>query len=575
MKLPLYFVLSIAVAFLILAGMAYPMIDQDGIEQDVEDGDGHGGYHDSKGGIKIIRDIKKEGKLLLGFLDKEAMQQEHAWDGSNPRIATRDNMIVVAYEKFRDGKDIALMLSSDYGNRWFLISYPMKGNQLDPGVDLTPDGDVICVFGSDGDDSKIYILEGCNMKGRFSWTLSWLDLHLLECHAHLYRFSDLHDLSIDIADDQDILIAGIGDVENLSSREKLEDVPIVLYSCNKDTFSLVFSDDTAYTNLKDVDVSFEEDAYITCEIDGGGFVILYFPYRDFDEGWKELDMMDRDYVIYRNPSVLTWGSNALVVFESISGGNSDITYLFSNDHGSNWVTGSIDVACSSLDERDPSISYHDGRFLLSFERDGEVFVTESEDLYSWDEPESVGHGKNPDVDNLGLVWEDGNRVWVRSYGSKKEVKIVREKLRLSSSKNNLFEGIRNILSMEIQDTGQGSDPLLVKVFAVYRYRKEPLLIALEDVKGLKEKERMRLNITLFHPFDVIELTKAMLRFAGVRSLVVEICAGDASVDTFSLNISYSDLFPRFARFEDLVLDLLQKGYEGSQGEIVNMLSDYL
>lgn len=547
----------------------------------------------------------------LSYFDTDLISQ---LPGINPDVVTYRDKILIVYEHVGGYKNITMQYSRDHGRNWSsalfspgpeLFNYPFKrSNQTDPDIAIKPNGYAICVFESDDNNSRLYMLEFPNITDSSSWKVSWIDLYYLEGKLYSYRISNLHDLAIDIADNNRILIAGVGDITNLSSGITLHQAPVIFYSNDGgDKFTIIFSEDTPYRNLQKTSVSFDVGAFVTYQIANEGILCLYFPDGDFDKDWEEFDLEDRDLTQYRNPSVYTWESNVVIVLESVSYNNSDIAYFYSQDLGSNWSPGTIDVACSSENEKYPCIIYQQDKFMISFEKDGNLYITNSTDFETWSDPEKVNEidgsiypyfGFSEFGNEYGIVWSEIEEdiPVVKFSDMRKEADEnedyvdlrITGNITFKSSEERIVKNMKNVLSIEIENTGSmDSDSFLVTAYIKYKNKERLNPIAVKNVGGLKKGERVEVNLTLFYP-SLRDVVKALVSFVNVDSIVIKVDSDDSiaekdeSNNNITIDVSYGTFFPKLVWVEDMILRIVEGrnlNSESVEELVVNMLSDEL
>lgn len=576
-----------------------------------------------KNSFMIIRDIEKEhGDANLGSLMMASSLYHIGADlisqlpGVHPDIVSHGDNILVVYEYIGNYRNITMQYSRDHGKTWSnalfskgpdIFGYPFeRSNQTDPDIAIRSDGQAMCVFESDDNRSNLYMLEFPDITDPPSWRVSWIELYNLREERYFYRIENLHDLAISISDDDKILIAGIGDIVNLSSSRILNQAPVIFYSKDGgDTFTIIFSEDVLYRNLRKTSASFDEGAYVTYEMESGS-LCLYFPDGDLEKDWKEFVIEDRDSTIYRNPSVYTLGENVIVLIESVSYDNSDVVYFLSKDHGKNWLPGTVEVACSFDDERFPLLSYQRGKFMLSFEKNGNLYITNSVDLEEWSDPEKVNDidgsiysyfGFSSFGNEYGLVWSEMGEGFpiVKFLDVEKEadggeiegsvdLRIIESSISYKSSGERLVKNIKNILSLEIENLGSAdSGTFMITAYIKYENKENQIPIAIKKVNNLKGGERSEVNLTLFYP-SPRDIVKALISFVNVNSLIIKIDSDDTVVETdetnnnINLDVDYGTFFPRLVWLENFIskiFDGKELDSESVEDLVVKALGDEL
>ncbi|MCD6541924.1 MAG: hypothetical protein J7K38_01190 [Thermoplasmata archaeon] len=535
---------------------------------------------------------------------------------THPKVVNHGKEVLAICRYIGSYQDLYLRYSLDYGKRWsdILVLRGSKelgydfsvSNQSKPSLSIGSQGYAMAVFCSQDVSSGFYMLEFQDIGDPSMWTLSYVDLSSVQKGSFRYRIENIHDMSIDISRNNEVLIAGVGDVVNISSNHITHDTPIILFSNNggKD-FELIFSEDTPYQNigLEKTSVSIDRDAYVCYEIRGNGILCLYFPDKNFMDGWEDFSVESTDLTVYKNPHVYTWNDHAIIILESITKDNSDIGFFLTTDSGSSWAPGVVDVASSDYDERMPALCIRDKKFVLSFERGYSVYVTESTDLETWTEPKKVNsaggdiypyYGFSDFGNDYGIVWGEiykGQPV-IRFYGGSADIRkglpdilIVENSVNLCNNNSLILKKTNNILSFEIENAGSAdAGDFIIEIYMKRKNENESTPVAFKEIYGLKSGERVRVNITLFDT-KLKDMVKALIFFVRVDSLIIkmdppdEVHEDNESNNELELKVNYSSIFPRFSWLENTINNLLngnkEEEYQNVEQLITQVLSEYL
>ena len=539
----------------------------------------------NKNTFKIIKGIEKEGETIV---KSDSLFSSRDTVPRSPDIGTCGKNLIMVYEiTTKDHTtDIAVQFSGNYGKSWSNIivpkgpavfGYPFeKTNQTKPSVSVDKDGHAICVFESDDNRSRLYMLEFPNIANPWRYRLSWLNLYTITNNILTYRIKNLHDLSVDISSDSRVIIAGVCDILNVSSNSELHDVPIILYSEDGNTFMALFDEYIPYRGLRNTTVSFDKGAFITYQMDDSGILCLYFPDGKPDDGWRDLEIENTDYTSYRNPSVCTWGDNVTIVFESFSYNNSDIVYLYSNDLGNSWLPGNVEVASTSMNERYPCVAFQRNRLIISFEKKHSLYITATVDLETWSDPEKISRddkivypyfGFSRFGEEYGIVWdciERGKQVirfyddgeTIRNYNCA-DLKIL-DNFTFKNGRNGILEGIKSILSIEIENAGAGdADSFMVGVYLKCRNKSRLIPLAVSSIDGLRKGERIAAKLSLIRP-NLKDLIEKLILFANADSIVIKVDPDNSIIEEnesnneMSIKVVYETLFPNFVWIKELV-----------------------
>lgn len=581
-----------------------PWLDDDGINSESE-----------KDGFTVISGLRKIEKKLKLHYKMERKDSSILFQGVHPHIVTYSNKALVICRCIGDSQGICLRYSLDHGENWSetMVLEKVEGtdysiyisNLSNPSLSIGSNGYAMGVFSSNDSPSLIYMLEFPDPGDPSTWKLYCLDLSDVWKGSYHYQIDGLDELSIDIGRNNSVVIAGVGDVTNLSSHTVTRDTPLFLFGkWGERTFNLVFSEDTPYQdiNLRKCSISVDKDVYACFEISSGGVLCLYFPDCDFSGGWKDFVIEDTDMTIYRNPYVYTWNSNAIILLESITNGNSDIAFFLTVDSGKSWSPGVVDVACSDKDEKIPVLHRKEDRFLLSFEKDSNIYVTESKDLERWSEPKRL----NPENANIypyygfsdfggdyGIVCSeirDGDPVISFYRYSSLDEKTdclpdlcpVEGSVDIHGNGSVIFRKTNNILSLEIENIGSNdARGFMVGVYIRKKGNDSAQPVAFEEVVGLKAGEKVRVNVTLFH-LNLKDLVRFLILFVRVDSMVIkvdpldEVAEENEGNNDLIIDINYSTIFPKFAWLESVIKNLLDgkgNGEPNADELIVQILED--
>ena len=571
---------------------------------------------DEKNDFVIIDGIEKiEGEPQIGIMkiDDSSFLFTQC---THPKVVNHGKEVLAICRYIGNYQDVYMRYSLDYGKKWsdILVLRGSKelgcdfsvSNQSKPSLSIGSDGHAMAVFCSQDTLSGFYMLEFQDIGDPSMWTLSYVDLSSVQKGGFLYRIENMHDMSIDISGNNEVLIAGIGDVVNISSNHITHDTPVILFSNNGgDNFELIFSEDTPYQNigLEKTSVSIDRDAYVCYGIKGDGILCLYFPDKNFIDGWEDFSVENTDLTVYKNPHVYTWNDHAIIILESITKDNSDIGFFLTTDSGSSWAPGVVDVASSDYDERMPALRIWDKKFVLSFERGYSVYVTESTDLETWTEPKKVNsaggdiypyYGFSDFGNDYGIMWGEiykGQPV-IRFYGGSADIRkclpdilIVENSVNLCNNNSLILKKTNNILSFEIENAGSAdAGDFIVEIYMKRKNENESTPVAFKEIYGLKSGERVRVNITLFDT-NLKDMVKALILFVRVDSLIIkmdssnEIYEDNESNNELVLKVNYSSIFPRFSWLENAINNLLngnkEEEYRNVEQLITRVLSEYI
>ena len=534
---------------------------------------------------------------------------------THPQVVNYGEKVLAICRYVGNYQDVCLRYSLDHGKKWSNILV-LKGskelgcdflssNQSKPSLSIGSDGYAMAVFCSQDVSSGFYILEFRDVGDPSKWVLSYIDLSNIQRGDFLYRIENLHDLSADMNSDNEVLIAGIGDAVNISSNHVTRDTPVILFSSDGKNFELVFSEDTPYQNigLEKTSVSIDEGAYVCYEVRGSGILCLYFPDKNFMDGWEDFSVENTDLTVYKNPHVYTWNDHAIIMLESITKDNGDIGFFLTLDSGGSWAPGVVDVASSDYDERMPALCIRDEKFVLSFERGYDVYVTESPDLETWTEPKRVNSAGGDIYPYYGFsdFGNDYGMIWGEIYKGKPVIKfsedsadvreglpdilIVENSVNLCNNNSLILKKTNNILSFEIENAGSAdAGDFIIEIYMRRKNENEITPIAFKEIYGLKSGERVRVNITLFDT-NLKDMVKALILFVRVDSLIIkmdssnEIYEDNESNNELVLKVNYSSIFPRFSWLENAINNLLNGKKEGEYRDaeqlIAQVLSEYI
>ncbi len=533
---------------------------------------------------------------------------------THPKIVNHGKEVLAICRYIGNYQDVYMRYSLNYGKRWsdILILRGSKelgcdfsvSNQSKPSLSIGSQGYAMAVFCSQDVSSGFYMLEFQDIEDPSTWMLSYVDLSSVQKGSFRYRIENMHDMSIDISGNNEVLIAGVGDIVNVSSNHITHDTPVILFSNNGgEDFELIFSEDTPYQNigLEKTSVSIDRDAYVCYEIRSYGILCLYFPDKNFMDGWKNFSVENTDLTVYKNPHVYTWNDHAIIMLESITKDNSDIGFFLTTDSGSSWAPGVVEVACSDYDERMPTLCIRNKKFVLSFEKGYSVYVTESSDLRTWTEPKKVNsaggdiypyYGFSDFGNDYGIIWGEiykGQPVikFREDFAKVKmglpDLLIVRNSVNLCNNNSLILKKTNNMISFEIENAGSGgASDFIIGVYMKRENESESTPVAFREVYGLESGERKRVNITLFD-LNLKDMVRALIFFVGVESLTIkvdpsnEISENNESNNEIVLNVNYSSIFPRFSWLEEIINNMLngrkKDDYHDAEQMIARVLSE--
>lgn len=284
----------------------------------------------------------------------------------------------------------------------------------------------------------------------------------------------------------------------------------------------------------------------------------------------------------------------MIVLESMSFRNRDIVYLFSPDSGNSWIPNSIELVSSESNETFPFFSKCEDKFILSFEREGNLYTVESYDLENWNNLKKLSKidgGIKPYFgfcrikENSGIVWSEviENRSAVKFYfmeigRGKANLRIINDSVKFGGD-NNIFKETKNLISICIENSGnESASDFFVSVYIKHRNDDRIIPIAIEKIDYLGARQRMNVSINLFYP-TIKSIVDSIVKFVNIEKLILKVDEDYSIVEsneddnTLVIDVNFVNFFPKMEWIEDMIIRSLEKNtaINDVKEDIMNML----
>ncbi|HID26135.1 MAG TPA: hypothetical protein EYP23_06730 [Thermoplasmata archaeon] len=522
----------------------------------------------------------------------------------HPSMAVyRQNNLLVAYLHRERTEDIYIQRSADGGITWSEVFYSIgpkefnhpfsTTNQSNPEVAVKPNGYGLCVFESDDNRSRLYMLEFPEIHDETTWFVSWFNLfHLRSKKGYQYHIDEISFPSISASTDNKIVIACTADVTNVTKGVTYQEIPLVLYSIDGgNEFTLIFSEDITYQYLSHSSVSSDKGIYIVYQKGSEpvtGIVCFYYPDGVVSPKWMEFIPPTDPYNLL-NPDVFTYGDKVFIVAERETAENYDVLMFSSTDSGEHW--SNQEVAAKHFEmERYPSIFFNGTRLFCVFNNvsSRNIYLISSDDLgYTWSKMKQVNtvqssayasHHAVQIESEYSVVWSDLRRSnpLIYYYADLEEktsssyknldVVILPDTIQLTSvDGKQMVKNVNNILSAVVRNHGSSTAEDIMITVSI-RYKEDgskPIPIASKTLPSLDAGEEKKMDIPLFS-LVLQEVVPALIEFANIDEIIVTVDVDGkiGDVDEYnsqqSISCSYRDIFPGFSWLEDVVLGFMEE-----------------
>ncbi|HEC94499.1 MAG TPA: hypothetical protein ENI45_00865 [Thermoplasmatales archaeon] len=518
----------------------------------------------------------------------------------HPSMAVyKQNNLLVAYLHRETTEDIYIQRSADGGITWSQVFYSLgpkefnhpfsTTNQSNPEVAIKPNGYGFCVFESDDNRSRLYMLEFPEIHDETTWFVSWFNLfHLRSKKGYQYHVDEISFPSISASTDNKIVIACTADITNITKGVTYHQIPLILYSIDGgDEFTLIFSEDITYQYLSHSSVSSDKGIYIVYQKGTEpvtGIVCFYYP--DGVVSSKRMEFIPpTDSYNLLNPDVFTYGDTVFIVAERETAGNYDVILFSSTDSGEHW--SNQEVAAKHFEmERYPSIFFNGTRLFCVFNNvsSRNIYLTSSDDFgCTWSKMKQVNTIQSPVHasyhtvqigDEYNIVWSDLKQSNPLIYYADLEEKtsssyknldvvILPDTVQFTSvNGKQMVKNVNNIVSVTVRNHGNSTaENIMVTVSIRYKDGSKPIPIASKTLPSLNAGEEKKMDIPLFS-LVLQEVVPALVEFANIDEIIVTVDPGGKieGVDEYnsqqSISCSYQDIFPGFSWLEDVVLGFM-------------------
>ena len=562
-------------------------------------------------------DVKeKKGFSHIGILSYDqnipVSQYNH---NSFPSIAAlNQNNILIAYTHRGINDDIYIQRSTDGGSTWSNVfyspgpselNYPFStNNQTKPEVTITPNGYGFCVFESDDNTSRIYMLELPEINNEETWFVSWFNLsHLQSNEGYQYHIEGISYPAVSATKDKKIVIACAADITNITKGATYHQIPLLLYSTDGgNDFTLIFSEDINYQYLSHTSIASDDGIYIVYQKGdepASGVVCIYYPDGVVSSDWMDFIPQTDSYNLI-NPCVFTYENNVFITAERENNGEHDIMMLISTDEGKHWNT--FDVATAPGEsERYPSAFFDGTQLLCAFVNttSNNLYLTTSEDKgLTWSKVKQVNSEDSPALDayhsmQLGgehsIVWVSGKEGKNLIYYSNLEenpapqpstdvdLYIKPGSVKIKSVEGKVIKHMNNIVSVVVSNQGEERvENAEISLFIKVKGDDKLTHIASKTLRYINPGEEKEVKLLMFSPV-VADAAPALIEFAGISEIKVVVDPENTVHESneynneASLKCNYSDIFPRLEWLENIILHFMEKGGKNN----MSMLEDTL
>ncbi|HEC80812.1 MAG TPA: hypothetical protein ENI42_00070 [Thermoplasmatales archaeon] len=584
--------------------------------------------HNNKNTITILNHIKakrsnthvKEKKDFssAGILSYNQNTRVSQYDGYDtyPSIAIHNQKnVLVAYTHRGVTDDIYIQRSFDGGITWSEVfyspgpkelNYPFStSNQTNPDLTITPSGYGFCVFKSDDNTSRVYMLEFPDIQDETTWFVSWFNLsHLQSSEGYQYHIDEISSLAVSTSADDKVVIACAADITNITKGTTYHQIPLLLYSTDGgNSFTLIFSEDITYQYLSHTTIASDNGIYIVYQKGdppSSGIVCLYYPDGVVSSEWMDFIPQTDSYNLL-DPFVFSYKNNVFITVEREIDGNHDIILLLSTDQGEHWST--LDVATDPVEsERYPSLFFDGSRLFCTFinTTSSNIYLITSDDKgLTWSEAKQVNSEDSSALNayhsmqlgnNHSVVWADkrgGNLLIYYSNFEEKnlapqpsddiDLSITPGSIQIKSVEGKIIKHMNNLVSVVISNQGEKRvENVEVALFIGLKDDSKLTHIASETILSLNAGEEKEVKLLLFSPV-VADAAPALIEFAGIDEITVIvdpdnlIYEKDEYNNKASLQCNYGEIFPRFAWLENIILRFLENGGKNN----ISMLEDTL